>query len=186
MSLLEPEHSLKTARLLLEPLATHQAALLFEALQAAELYTFIPQDPPSSLDALTARYAVLASRRSPDGQEIWLNWVLRLHDTGVYVGTVQATLRADHTALLAYMVFPPFWGKGYAREGCDAVLAHLFERYRVSRVAAEIDTRNAASIHLIEALGFTRVVTMRSADFFKGAVSDEYRYELSAPATPGA
>ena len=30
------------------------ATALFEALQAPELYTYIPQDPPSSLEALTA------------------------------------------------------------------------------------------------------------------------------------
>jgi ribosomal-protein-alanine N-acetyltransferase len=55
----------------------------------------------------------------------------------------------------------------------------------VSRVAAEIDTRNTASIHLVEALGFARVATTPGADFFKGAASDEYRYELSASAFTG-
>jgi RimJ/RimL family protein N-acetyltransferase len=175
----------QTPRLLLEPLVTGHAIALFEALQAPDLYIYIPQEPPSSLGALTARYAALSSRRSPDGHEAWLNWALRQRATGDYVGTVQATVRADHTALLAYMVFPAFWRQGYAREGCARVLAHLFEDYHVSRVAAEIDTRNTASIHLVEALGFARVATTPGADFFKGAASDEYRYELSASAFTG-
>jgi RimJ/RimL family protein N-acetyltransferase len=173
----DPELSLETPRLLLEPLGAHHAAALYEPLQAPELYTFIPQEPPPSLDALTARYTVLSGRRSPNGQEDWLNWALRERTTDAYIGVVQATVQADGAALLAYMIFPPFWRQGYARESCACVLAHLFGRYHVSRVAAEIDTRNAASIHLIESLGFIQSATTPGADFFKGAVSDECRYE---------
>ncbi len=182
MPRIDPERTLETPRLLLEPLVVGHATALFEAHQAPDLYTYIPQDPPSSLEALTTRFSALASRRSPDGQEDWLNWALRQHATGDYVGTIQATVLANHTALLAYMVFVPFWRQGYALESCTRVLAHLFEDYHVSRVAAEIDTRNTASIQLVEALGFTLVATTHGADFFKGSVSDEYRYEVSAPA----
>ena len=180
MARIDPELPLATPRLLLEPLVVGHAAALFEALQTPELYAYIPQEAPSSLEALTTRYVALSSRRSPDGQEEWLNWAFRQRATSAYVGTVQATVRADDTALLAYMIFVPFWRQGFAREGCARVLAHLFEEYHVRRVAAEIDTRNTSSIQLVEALGFTRVATTPGADFFKGAVSDEYRYELSA------
>ena len=180
MARIDPELPQETPRLLLEPIIVGHAAALFEALQAAELYTYIPQEAPSSLEALTARFEALSHRRSPDGHEVWLNWALRQRATGAYVGTVQATVRTDHPALLAYMIFVPFWRQGYAREACARVLAHLFEDYHVSRIAAEIDTRNTASIRLVEALGFARVATTPGADFFKGATSDEYRYELSA------
>lgn len=180
MARIDPELPLETPRLLLEPLALSHASALFEPLQTPELYTYIPQEAPVSLEALTARYATLSGRHSPDGREIWLNWALRQRATGVYVGTAQATVRTDHTALLAYMIFPAFWRQGYAREACARVLAHLFEDYYVSQVAAEIDTRNAASVRLVESLGFTRVATTPGADFFKGAASDEYRYELNA------
>ena len=186
MAPIDPELLFETPRLLLEPLNVGHAIALFEALQAPELYTYIPQDPPSSLEALKTRYTALASRRSPDGQEGWLNWALNLRATGAYVGTVQATVRADQTALLAYMIFVPFWRQGYARESCARVLAHLFGDYYVSQVAAEIDTRNTSSIQLVEALGFTRVATTPGADFFKGAISDEYRYELDAPVVQAA
>ena len=182
MARIDPELPLETPRLLLEPLVVGHATALFDPLQAPELYTYIPQDPPSSQEALKTRYEPLSSRRSPDGREVWLNWALRQRASGAYVGTVQATVRADHTALLAYMIFVPFWRQGYAREGCARVLTHVFEEYHVSQVIAEIDTRNTNSIQLVEALGFTRVATTPGADFFKGAVSDEYRYELSASA----
>ncbi|HEU4785490.1 MAG TPA: GNAT family N-acetyltransferase [Ktedonobacterales bacterium] len=185
MARINPERSLETPRMLLEPIVVGHAAALFESLQAPKLYTYIPQEAPASLEALTARFEALSGRRSPDGHEDWLNWALRQRDTGAYVGTVQATVREDHPALLAYMIFVPFWRQGYAREGCARVLAHLFEEYHVSRAAAEIDTRNVASMQLVEALGFTRAATTPGADFFKGAVSDEYRYELNVPDIKG-
>ena len=176
----DPERTLQTDRLLLEPLGPQHATALYAPLSDPRLYLFIPQDPPSSPQRLQERYVALALRRSPDGREVWLNWVMRRRDTGADVGTVEATVRADQTAFLAYMVFPPYQGQGFAREGCARVLAHLVEDYHVPRMAADIDMRNNASIHLVEALGFERSGTTRSADFFKGKPSDEYRYELRA------
>ncbi len=119
----EIEQRLETARLILEPLVVAHAQALYAALQAPELYRFIPRDPPPALDSLTARYAILATRHSPDGQELWLNWVLRQREigvceTGVYVGTVEATVYPNRTAALAYQVFPSFWHHGFATEAC--------------------------------------------------------------------
>ena len=75
-------------------------------------------------------------------------------------------------------MFPPFWKQGYAREGCQRILDLLFEDYQIHLIVAEIDTRNVASIALIESLGFQRVATKLNADFLKGSTSHEYRYEL--------
>ncbi|MGH2485995.1 MAG: GNAT family N-acetyltransferase [Ktedonobacterales bacterium] len=182
MDLVNAETPLATERLLLQPLTPAHAAMLFPPLRDQRLYAYIPQDPPPTLAVLEQRFTRLARRRSPDGSEIWLNWALRLTSESLtseslYVGTLQATLRADETALLAYMIFTPFQGRGYAHEGCARVLNHLVRDYAVRRVIAEIDTRNQPSIALVQSLGFTRVATAWATDFFKGAASDEYRYE---------
>jgi L-amino acid N-acyltransferase YncA len=42
----------------------------------------------------------------------------------------------------------------------------------------KIDTRNVASIALVESLGFERVAFHKDADHFKGSSSGEYRYEI--------
>lgn len=176
------EMALTTTRLLLEPLVPAHAAALYPLLQDVRLYTYIPEDPPTSLEALTARYQRLTARHSPDGQEVWLNWVAHLRAGSDYMGTFQATVEPDGTALLAYMIFPLYQRQGFAREGCERVLQHLVDDYQVRLVVAEIDTRNRASISLVESLGFTQVAERPAADYFKGAVSDEYRYEYR----PGA
>ncbi len=170
---------LTTPGLLLEPLLAAHATALFGALQEERLYRFIPQDPPTSPEALAARYARVASRCSPDGRERWLNWAMRLRDDGPYVGTLVASVYPDRAAAdVAYSVFVPHQRHGYAREGLTRVLAHLYEDHGVQVVAVQIDTRNTPSIALVEALGFARVGEQKGADAFKGTISDEYHYEL--------
>jgi len=178
VTIVDRDRTLETPRLLLEPLVPSHAAILYEPLRVAHLYTFIPQEPPASRESLERRYMALSTRRSPDGHDIWLNWALRRRDTDAYVGLMQATVHADHTAMLAYMVFVVSQRQGYAVESAVRVLTHLFDDYQVSVVAAEIDTRNGPSIRLVEALGFVRVAIVPDADSFKGTTSDEYRYEL--------
>ncbi len=193
MQLIAPETRLKTSRLLLEPLVASHAVHIYRQLQDERLYQFIPQEPPTSLQLLETRYSALSSRLSPDRQQAWLNWAVSLR-AGRYIGTLEATVYANRTAAIAqgavakpiaYMIFPSFWRQGYAKEGCLQLLNHLFNDYQVNLVAAEIDTRNVASIELIKSLGFKRVSTKENADFFKGCVSHEYRYECMSSFTSG-
>ncbi|MBA2712082.1 MAG: GNAT family N-acetyltransferase [Rubrobacteraceae bacterium] len=176
--LVAPETPLETPRLLLEPLRPDHASMLYEQLQDERLHRFIPQDPPASPQALEDRYGFLLSRRSPDGREAWLNWAVRVRISGDYAGTIEATVHENLEATIAYTVFVPYQRQGFAAEACGRLLGHLFDDYQGGVAAAEIDTRNVASIALVESLGFRRVAFQKDADYFKGSSSDEYRYEL--------
>lgn len=107
---------LETARLQLEPLRAAHAPLLYPLLLDPELYRFIPQDPPPALTHLATRFAKLERRTSPAGDELWLNWAVRLKGTSEYLGRVEVTVLAEPTAYLAYEVAPPYWGNGYATD----------------------------------------------------------------------
>ena len=172
-------NNLETSRLLLEPLVKAHARHLFVVLSDPLIYRFITQDPPRSLPELGARYQQLESRTSPAGDELWLNWALHLKLEAQYIGTVQATVRSNHSSLIAYELSPQYWGQGYGTECCSRVIEILFADYNVTEIMAEVDTRNAASCRLLERLAFQKVMTRERADFFKGAYSDEYTYKLS-------
>ena len=146
-------------------------------LQDPHVYTYLPEDPPS-LEALQRRYDFLEGGRSPDGQEQWLNWVAFERGAERAVGTFQATLTDGAPGAIAYIIFTSHQRSGYGREMVSAMLDHLFRMNPIPSVYAEIDTRNQASIRLVESLGMTRVKTTIGADEFKGAVSDEYTYAL--------
>lgn len=167
-------------RIILEPLQASHAAQMFDGLQDIRAYTFIPSDPPASLAALTSRYEKLESRISPDGAESWLNWMVRLQAEQTYIGFVQATIDIAHnTALIAYHIFPAHWGHGFGREAVAAMLSEIHQHHNVREASALIDTRNAASIKLVKALGFSLRKTIIAADFFRGESSDEYDYVLA-------
>lgn len=170
----------ETERLRLEPLRESHAAELFELLSDPRLYQFIPQDPPESLMWLAARYKLLESRTSADGTEAWLNWVARAKPDGACIGSVQITLERDGRAQLAYEIGAPHWRRGFVTEACVRVIEALFEQ-GATEVWAELDTRNEASIRLLERLGFQRGALRQKADHFKGSDSDEWTYSLARP-----
>ena len=170
---------IETAHLRLEPIRQSHAVLLFAALSDAHLYALIPEEPPKSLEALEKRYAFLQGGKSPDGKEHWLNWTMFDRRTHMPVGTFQATVRDDAPSDIAYIVFKAHWRQGIAREAGMGVIDHLFKTYPTPLLAANMDTRNVASIKLVESLGFKRTAFLPNADTFKGISSDEYRYEMT-------
>ena len=170
--------NLCSERLRIEPIASAHAELVFSSLQNPAIYTYLPDDPPTA-EALQKRYDYWEKGCSPDGSELWLNWVGFLRDSMTPIATFQATLPKGKAGAFAYVVFPLFWRQGYAREMATCMLTHLFESHRVPSLYAEIDTRNTGSIRLVESLGLTRIKTTEGADFFKGASSDEHTYSVS-------
>jgi [ribosomal protein S5]-alanine N-acetyltransferase len=169
---------LPAVRFRLEPLAEHHAAAMFEGLSDPAAYRYIPQEPPSTVEELAARYQWLERHRSPDGNEAWLNWPLIDANRKAH-GYVQATVDLiSKEAAIAYFIFTSSQRQGYAKEALCALLPALRDAYDISRFNAEIDTRNLASIRLVESLGFELVRHVKHADEFKGSVSDEVHYSL--------
>jgi len=172
--------------LALEPIQPHHAALLFESMQHAGLYVYIPVDAPASVAALEQRYARWARRRSTDGGEIWLNYAIYQPSLQRYLGTLQATVYRDGPCDIAYEIFPAYWRRRHAFQACGILIEHLFSHFPIPAIRALVDTRNRPSWKLLEALGFQRREVIVQADHFKGASSDEYRYELVRPDACGA
>ena len=169
---------LSSERLRIEPLRSEHAPMVLASLQDPQIYTWMPGDSPTA-EGLQKRYDFLENAVSPDGEELWLNWVAFLRDSMTPIGTFQATLPKKAPGSFAYIVFPPRWRQGFAREMAQCVLTHLFETHEIPSLYAEIDTRNIGSIGLVESLGLSRVSTTVGADFFKGSSSDEYKYSVS-------
>ncbi len=119
-----------TERLDLEPAEAQHAAELAPLLDDMALHEFTGGAPLSQA-ALAARYARLASRRSPDGSQLWGNWVIRVRATGTAAGTVQATIPAGGpgtgTAEVAWVVVRRFQGHGYAKEAARSLVASLHQ-----------------------------------------------------------
>lgn len=143
---------IKTVSLTLEPQTIAHADEMFIVLNDPAIYAF-ENEPPQSLEWLRSRFAKLESRQSPDGQEQWLNWVVRLPTTEL-IGFVQATVRPAGCAAIAYVFASAHWGRGLAREAVDAMMAELGAHYQVHTFTAELKRENLRSVKLLERLGF--------------------------------
>lgn len=146
-----------------------------------EVNRFIPLEPPASIAELEATFA----RRIVGGTargEVWHNWTPLVRSSGDAIGNVQLTALADGTVLLGYVFLRPWWGKGYGREACAAVVDWIVRAPGVRRVVAVIDPRNTRSVALVAALGFILAGVRKDAVILKGETVDEASYELAVSA----
>ncbi len=135
---------IQSARLDLVPITEADAEEMFEMLLDPHLGAFTGDEPPASVEALRASYAGLASRRSPDGTQLWLNWVMRIKDDGRAVGYLQATVDGD-SARLAWVVGLASQRQGYASEGAAAMMECLAGPVGVGDFVAAIHDDHEAS-----------------------------------------
>jgi RimJ/RimL family protein N-acetyltransferase len=156
----------QTEHLILEPLTVAHATELAPLLDDPRLHEFTGGVPFSTV-ALTTRYARLAARRSPGGDQMWGNWVMRVRATGEAAGTVQATLPAGGPAggpaEVAWVVVRPAQGRGYAKEAARSLVAVL--QAAGWTVVAHIHPGHLASQRVARAAGLSP-----TADVHEGEV----------------
>lgn len=176
-----PFITIRTARLLLEPITEGHAEGMFRVLEDPSLYRYMLSEIPTSLAWLRERYGLLSLGMSPDASQLWLNWVVSRLEDPTAIGYVQATIPVSLShALMGWTIGRVAQGRGYARESVRAVCSHLM-RNGVAEVRATIDVRNAPSIAVAEAVGFVREATATSEDVLDGVRGIDHHYVLGAP-----
>lgn len=165
----------------LEPQIAAHAAEMFVVLSDPAIYEF-ENSPPRSVAWLTERYATLESRVSPDGEEQWLNWVIRL-PSGSLAGYVQATIARDRTAHIAYELASKFWRQGIGSAAVGAMLKELAASYGVCTCIATLKERNYRSLALLLSLGFERYGSPNPAEI---AMRKRVGVPLCEPLRPGS
>ena len=145
--------TVRTERLVLEPQTAAHAEEMFAVLSDPAMYEY-ENAAPRSLEWLRERFTKLETRRSADGAEHWLNWVIRI-PTSELIGYVQATVHPDGRAAIAYVLAARFWGHGLAQAAVHAMVPALKEDYGVRRLSAVFKRGNHRSQRLLERLGFS-------------------------------
>ncbi len=164
--------------LTLEPQVVAHADEMFRLLSDPRIYEHENQ-PPESLEWLRQRYTRLETRRSGDGGEQWLNWVVRLPDARL-AGYLQASVRPRRDALIAYVLGSEHWGKGIATRAVTAMLAELGSRYGVQTAWAVLKRDNLRSRQLLDRLGFVTATQEEHADLAADADEIAMRRDLAA------
>ena len=110
----------------------------------------------------------------------WFQLAMADIHTDALIGDIGLHL-ADGCGVLeiGYTLARAHHGRSLAFEGVGLALAAVFKHLPVLRVRAITDTRNAASVRLLQRLGFAHVTTLDA--LFRGALCQEHHFELWRP-----
>ncbi len=126
------------------------------------------------------------STQHPDTSGEWFQFAIELAATGAMIGDCALHALADEPqeVEIGFTLAPSHQGRGYATEAVACLLDHVFGPLAKERATAITDARNAASIAVLERLGFVRDPAPREPVILKGEACDEYLYNLRREAWP--
>jgi RimJ/RimL family protein N-acetyltransferase len=168
---------LRAGELVLEPLVVAHADAMFAVLREPALYRYLDAPAPPSVDHLRCVYARQQRRRSPDGTQTWLNWVVRPGGADP-IGFVQATITPARTAWVGFVFSSAHWGHGYAFAAMQAMLAQLDSAYSVTSCFATCDPFacwSGSAFTPTRALTWSATSSPRTICCFRGAAMNRAR-----------
>lgn len=108
-------------------------------------------------------------------------YLIFLKETGTPIGKCSLTLQPDESSCeIGYMLLPQYWNQGYGTEIAQWLMS-MAESYGVSRITAMSHAQNAASVRILEKLGFKKYtigwMLVDTPDGMQGSQIDSYMYE---------
>ncbi|MCK0127990.1 GNAT family protein [Erythrobacter sp. F6033] len=166
--------TLRTPRFTLRPLQRGDCAALYPTLSDPEQCLYLTRPAFESEDELWGWLA------APD----WpgRTWIA-VDENGEVAGRFTAhTAHQEGVLEIGYIVCKHAQGRGVAKECSAAQIAHLFDlpvsEGGARKITAEVDTRNTASVRLLESLGFAREAHFREHEMTHVGMCDVYWYGL--------
>jgi len=120
------------------------------------------------------------AKEHPDTPGEWFQFAVVLRATGQLIGDCAALPLADdpRQCEIGFTIAPGHQGQGYATEAVSLLLTYLFTGRGKHRITAYCDSRNAASIALLERLAMRREGHLRETTGAKGEWTDDLVYAL--------
>lgn len=81
------------------------------------------------------------------------------------IGNIYCGKRDFNSIEIGYVFNKAYWGKGYAKESCNAIITQAFNN-GTHRIFAECDPQNPNSWKLLESLGFSREAHLKQNVYF--------------------
>ena len=170
-----------TERLLIRPVEIDDKEALFSYRADPETYKYLSLVPQSADDV--AEFIKKTSREI-NVPGTWFQFVIMekvtnqvIGDTGIHFLDMDSK---NKQVEIGYTLDINFRGKGYAIEALSAIIDYLFSNLNKHRITASVDPTNAASIKLIERLGFRREAHFIEGLFFQGNWVDNFIYAILA------
>ena len=105
-------------------------------------------------------------------------WGIELEQRIVGTCTLAEIDRTNRRAEVGFALAREFWGRGLMLRAVPAMIQFAFERLDLHRIEADADPRNAASLRVLERLGFQREGLLRERYIQLGEVQDAMVFGL--------
>jgi ribosomal-protein-alanine N-acetyltransferase len=163
--------TLQTERLTLRPLAVADAPALLEARSDPDVMRYWDWPPQTSVGEIET---IIREHAADIGEGAVLWWAVALAPDGPAIGECDLSELDRHhrRAELGFLFRRSVWGKGYAREAAEAVIAYAFGPLGLERLGARVHAGNEASCRLLMRLGFAYEGTLRAHVLRDGARRD--------------
>ncbi len=176
---LHPSYPIRTARLLIRPLAAADTEdlLAYRSMEQVCRYVpFYPMDSAAVAEKLKESWARRMIRAEGDS----LTLGVELAESGALIGDVVLFFHSsEHRGgEIGWVLNPAYSGFGYATEACHALLHLAFGQLGLHRVVARVVEGNSASLRLADRLGMRREAHLISNRYFKGAWVGEVDFAL--------
>lgn len=134
--------------------------------------------PPYKEPAEAAK--LLAEIHKHFQQKTLFQWGIALVTDNKIIGTSTIfNLDAkNRRAEIGYVLNRQFWGKGFVNEALNSLLNFAFSEMNLHRIEADVDPRNAASIRVLERLGFQKEGYLRERWLVGDGIQDTLFYGL--------
>jgi len=163
--------TIPAGRVRLRPLADADVPALFAVFSDEQVMRY--WSTPPMRDVAEAQ-ALLDDIRASFQQRALFQWGVARREDDRVIGT--CTLfnldRRNGRAELGYALARDCWGQGLMSDALVALVAYAFGPLDLRRLEADVDPRNAASIRIVERLGFVREGLLRERWHVGGEVQD--------------
>jgi len=143
---------METERLLLQPMAAGHLDFVFQHFSDPEINRYILDDEP--VQTMEQAQEIIDFYVPP--RKSYNRWVLTLKADETLIGTCgfHKWDQRNHHAEVGYDLKTKYWHKGYMTEALRAALRYGFEQMGLNRIEAIVYPENAASLRLLQRLGF--------------------------------
>ena len=145
---------LRTERLLLRRPTHDDLEAFFEIMSNPSAMRYWSTLPHADRDVTRVWLSQMVAREQTGGQ----HFVIELD------GRVIGEVGAGRLPEFGFILHPAYWGRGFATEASRGVIDHIFAVTGASELKADVDPRNAASLSVLNRLGFRQ--TGRASNTF--------------------
>jgi RimJ/RimL family protein N-acetyltransferase len=156
--MITPFSSIKTFRLILQPLQPADAVVLHRIYQSEGVLRYFPNPTPPTLEKVQR---FITGQQAHWEKHGYGNWGILPQGEKEIIGWAGLQFLPElNETEVGYLLDCPFWGKGYATEAALASMNFGFEHFNLDHIIALVHPNNLASRRVIEKCGMVYVETL--------------------------